>query len=659
MFALESINDHFKQGIRERLGQSVLTLRDWQKMAMDLAREKTETHKSSQVFVVTACPAAGKTTFGCVVAANDVVYSGSPVVVVCLVPSLSIKTGWVDTAKRLGLIATGDPDNFTEDVMFRVVTYSGAKQALKNIAPGSKIFLICDEYHHAEREREWGLGLATIADSAYKVLMLSGTPWRSEGYIALLEDNHYYKDGKVIPDYAYSYSQDLSSSTRGTVPLHFELLHSRALQKVDGQMEVISEYLHPITDEDWEEMSTNMPTQPSDLGKHIRCENVYKNQTAVNLLNRVRVRLEDARNEHCPYAIALVVTRSKNEANNVGAYLRSQFGWTVSVIHSGDEENDSRSCRKIKQIQDELKKVKPSVPDAIVSVGMISEGVDIPAIKVVGYLSAISTLLYLVQVFFRAARRIPKYFDEKGTALPGIHYWDDGSPTMAKPGYIIAPAEPTIVYLSANLKKEISQSVKVVKESEILREVEKTQSEPREYLTESKGRVNVSNSCFIPPDVEEGIRYLPDCPSVVEMFCGREEFEQWVKLVFASNDEAKQQALIKRIRKLQEDYSQEYFKAVQSHTNIKTPLSGIDYDAQIEEVKCEVQRITNKIRHSTIKTPNGTPFCRLSHEEAYPLINTIINRKIGIKTLKSSTLATRINWINAAEDFYKEGMKNG
>jgi len=330
----------------------------------------------------------------------------------------------------------------------------------------------------------------------------------------------------------------------------------------------------------------------------------------------------------------------------------------VAIIHSGDESGDARSARKIKQIQDELRNFNPNIPDVIVSVGMVSEGVDIPAIKVVGYLSAISTLLYLVQVFFRAARRIPRYHDDNNNELTGVNYWDT-EPTMAKPGYIVAPAEPNIVYLSANLKKEISQSVKEAVPVKPKEPGDETASPPRQYVTESETKVSVSNSCFIPPDVEEGIRYLPNCPSVVNFFCGKEYFEQWVNNVLASNDEQVQQHFISRIRRYQEDYSQEYFKAVKGATTVKSPLPGIDYDAQIAEVKAEIQRVTNLIRHSSIKTSNGTLFSQLTHEEAYPLINTLINRKVGIKTLKSSTLATRIAWIDAAQKFYDEGMSDG
>ena len=44
-----------------------------------------------------------------------------------------------------------------------------------------------DEYHHAAREAQWGQAVEILSRGAKHVLMLSGTPWRTQGTIALLE----------------------------------------------------------------------------------------------------------------------------------------------------------------------------------------------------------------------------------------------------------------------------------------------------------------------------------------------------------------------------------------------------------------------------------------------------------------------------------------
>lgn len=652
MFSLPPVEQHFKREVEKRY-QSV-TQREWQSKALEQIADS-----SKPIFVAEVCPGGGKTMFGCLYAASQLIASTVDTVTVCLVPSLSIKDGWVRTAKKLGFIVTGDAENFTEDANFRVVTYAGAKQALKNIPVGSRVLLIADEYHHAEREKEWGLALESISECAYKNLLLSGTPWRTEGYIALLKNHGYYEDGKVKPDYAYTYADDLGSTTRGTVPLHFELVGSTAYIKTDYGGQVVSEYSPPLTDEEWESAKDDIPMSDGNLGKHVGCDNVYKNETAVKILERVKERLEHARNNHCSHSIALIVTRSKREADNVGRYLRDKYGWTVSVIHSGTDEVDTQASKRIRKIQDELTKTKPNVPEAIVSVGMISEGVDIPSIKVIGYLSAISTMLYIIQVIFRAGRRIPMVKDN-GKMVTETRYYDDGSPTMQKAGYVIAPAEPTFVYLAANLKTEI-KSVVNEKESDDKKPDEPKKDEPRlitQYVTESNCRVDVVNSCLITPDIQDAINYLPYCPSVIDEYCSADGFIHWVNANLGSNSTSTQKAVIERIRSLREKYAVEFSEVRRNVEMPNEPSTDIDYDSQIAETKAEISRLVNLIRWSKIKSPLGQPYADLDNDVAYRLVNRTINKRIGITTLSQSTLATRIKWIESARNYY-EGNIHG
>lgn len=652
MYSIPQIDEYYKRQV-ESLYQAIVP-RDWQKEALKKLDKST-----SPIFVAEVCPGGGKTMFGCLYAASQLISKGKNIVVICLAPSISIKAGWKKTASDMGFYATENSDNFTEDVNFRIVTYAGAKQALKNIPPNSEILLIADEYHHAEREKEWGNALELISEVATKNLLLSGTPWRTDGYIALLKKhNRYGEDDKVIADYAYSYADDLISPTRGTVPLHFELLHSRAFVKEGGKQVMVSEYNAPLTEDDWEKASGEKPKSLGDMGKHINCDNVYKNETAIKILERVKERLEYSRRHHCPYAISLVVTRSKREADTVGRYLREKHGWTVAVIHSGTDEIDSRACKKITKIQDELKKRNPQVPEAIVSVGMISEGVDIPAIKVVGYLSAISTLLYIIQVIFRAARRIPQLYDAKtGERLTNPKYYDD-SPTMSKAGYIIAPAEPNFVYVSANLKKDIKLAGKEKSGTDPVNDELLTDRvyQHLEYMTETDGLIDVINGWHIPIDVKEAILYLPLCPSIVDEFVTGDGFIQWVQAILDSSSDSSKKAVIERVRFLREKYAVEFSEVRRNKETPDEPSTNIDYDSQIAEVKSEINRLTNLIRWSKIKSPTGEPYADVDNDKAYAFVNRTINQKIGITTLAQSTLATRVKWIESARKFYEENI---
>lgn len=598
----------------------------------------------NRLFIATVCPGAGKTMLGCLISAQKIL--GANFIVICLVPTLPIKNDWVKTASNLGIIASGDCGNYTEDVDFRVATYASAKHTLNNIPPGRKVLLICDEFHHAERDAAWGDGLNYVAQVAEKIVMLSGTPWRTQGEIALLKDR-YDDKGMIKADYSYKYEDDLQSPTRGTLPVVFELLHAVAYKTIDGVRTNISEYVPPVTEDDWNNV-TEENIDDANLGKHIDCSNVYKNETAQNILAKVVSRLDESRGKHCNFAMGLVVARSIPEANNIGEFIRRTYGLNVEVIHSKNDTSEAAAADRIAEIKKQLENHNPRVPDVIVSVGMISEGVDIPALSVLGFLTPICTTLYLYQLIFRVLRRTKKYYSDRGIKIDPPAYYDD-SISYNKVGYVIAPAHPKIVNLAKEIKKIVADALKA-RDAEQQRERLENGNiqQPAEYEQESNGDIaQAIDGQTIESGLNELIKRLSMCEYVLDRFFDLDGFNAWWQAQLQDKPQ-----LIERLNAIKNQCIDQYNAVIESISTSNPVL--INYDDEQRACKEETKKIIRIIRHSSFMSSKGIPFKDIPDEDVYPLIRGLINKRSRFNLKENATLGKRKTWNEEALKLYQE-----
>lgn len=414
--------------------------RGWQEEGVDKCLDLL---RAKRIAVVESVTGGGKTFFACIVAARMAVAEQVDEIVV-LCPSVGIKEAWADTFQAVGINCTSRAYK-TDGADAIAVTYVGAanRDVDEKLARKKKRLLIVDEFHHAERDRTWGDAVSRCASKSTCVLMLSGTPWRSEGQIALLKDFGYYSNGHVEADIVYRYAEDLAKTgnDRATVYAEFVFFESKAFNPDTNK----SISWDAPTEGELENFADEKDNSP--LGIHVQIADALlsQNRMAKSMLEFGVNKLEQALRETKNRAIGLVVTRNISEARCVCTYLTDVLDQRAEVIVSDDDNAADRIC----QIK---KEDRSRSPDWIVSVGMVSEGVDIPQIKVVVYLSAITTLLYLVQVIGRALRRInigtpiePQYIDR----YPG-----------QTPGYILMPAHPFLIWLASKFEDDKRQAEK-------------------------------------------------------------------------------------------------------------------------------------------------------------------------------------------------------
>ena len=199
------------------------------------------------------------------------------------------------------------------------------------------------------------------------------------------------------------------------------------------------------------------------MSYHVHFDPAYEGTTAKQILAKVKDELIKARKSYKWDGImALVVAKNKSQAYKIKDYLVDVLGLRAEVIVSKTRE-DSRDLQKaaarISHINRELQNERPNVPDVIVSVGIFTEGVDVPAIKVIGYLSPKTTLLCLTQTAFRALRRV-RIPESMKANYAGRMFFDPDTTgnEVGWGGVFIAPAHPLVNYFALRMEEDVKKA---------------------------------------------------------------------------------------------------------------------------------------------------------------------------------------------------------
>jgi superfamily II DNA or RNA helicase len=350
-----------------------IRLRPWQKRAL----EALDAGDAAD-FLAVATPGAGKTTFALTAAVQDLARNPHRRLVV-VAPTQHLKLQWALAAAGIGLHLdagwTAAEGRLPADMHGVVVTYqqvAANPAAIRAVAAGA--FVVLDEVHHAGDDRAWGDAIRTAFSGSARRLCLSGTPFRSDtNPIPFVR----YVDGQARADFEYGYGDALADG--GVVrPVHFP--------RVNGHMEWIdSDGLHRSHrfDEALERVAA---------GQRLRTALSLEGEWLPAVLAQAHERLMLVRQSQ-PDAGGLVIAMDQDHARGIADLLRRRHGVHATVATSDDPTASDRIARY-------------ATSDApwLVAVRMVSEGVDIPRLRVGVYATNTTTELFFRQAVGRLLR---------------------------------------------------------------------------------------------------------------------------------------------------------------------------------------------------------------------------------------------------------------
>jgi superfamily II DNA or RNA helicase len=365
---------------------------------------------SGTSFLASATPAAGKTTFGLHIA-HRMLSAKFVSRVVVAGPTTHICRQWAADAGRYGIDLEPNRPNSdgpeSADFHGVAVTYQtiAAGPDTHRLAAGRRpTLLIADEPHHMGDQAAWGLQTRKAFDGARFQLLLSGTPFRSDN--SAIPWVTYDEDGLSRADYTYGYPQALVD--RVCRPITF--------LPYDGEMEWISDGRLRSADFD-------LVLPAAEAARRLRTALSPEGEWMDEVLRDADARLSEVRADGHPDAGGLVIASDQDHARAIAARLGSVSGERPELVMS-DEPDASRRIADFASSDQRW----------LVSVLMVSEGVDIPRLRVGVYATAARTELFFRQVVGRFIRTIP-----------GL---------LRQMSYLLMPADPRLKALAHEIELE-------------------------------------------------------------------------------------------------------------------------------------------------------------------------------------------------------------
>ncbi len=351
-----------------------LPLRRWQ-------REAFEAWWSGrpQDALIVATPGAGKTRFATRLA-HALLTENEARRVLAVVPREHLKSQLAAAMAGAGIAIDARFENgagaLASDMHGAVVTYQQlafAPQVFRSLVRVPTL-VILDEIHHAGDQATWGNALREAFEFARYRVGMSGTPFRSDGTpIPFVQ----YHRGESQADYAYDYTQALRDGV--CRPLVFPLQGGYA-EWVSADGEIVSASF---------ETALRSRTQQSERIRTVLTQENWLGDVIV----KAHQKLLELRNGPHPEAGGLAIAMNQQHARFIADLMRERIGVNPTVVVS-DEDGASKRIGAFARSRDPW----------IVAVHMISEGVDIPRLRVGIFASNVNTELYFRQFCGRFVR---------------------------------------------------------------------------------------------------------------------------------------------------------------------------------------------------------------------------------------------------------------
>lgn len=399
-----------------------IQLRGWQSDAVERGLKWYEEDRGP--FLINAAPGTGKTICSIVIAMHLIRRKKIDRVIV-IAPRKEVVRQWArdfkDITGRHMMRVTSVSDNedsLTEhgvDVCATWAAIQNLSDAFQAMCRDKKTFIICDEHHHAAVEAAWGSSAeSAFKDAAYS-LVLTGTPIRS--------------DGEETTWFAYDSKGRIDHPEQGTFSLSYgeavDLLYCRPVSfhrhegnfrvklddneelRVSGQKgienpESIRDIKAVQAALDYYLLACTPTYEKDGVTPNVRSYQGSMLQWGSSKLDNLRLRM--------PSAGGLVIAPNIEVADHMADLLEIIENERPTIVHT-----------KTNNVEEKIEAFRNTSKRWIVSVGMVSEGVDIKRLRVLVYLPTARTELHFRQAIGRVVRSGGKEDDSRAYVIMPTH----------------------------------------------------------------------------------------------------------------------------------------------------------------------------------------------------------------------------------------------
>jgi superfamily II DNA or RNA helicase len=361
-------------------------------------------------FLASATPAAGKTTFGLHVA-HRMLAQNRVARVAVVAPTTHICRQWALDAARYGIDlepnrpnAAGPEPRDRHGIAVTYATVAAGPGVHRRRCAEAPTLLIADEPHHMGEQATWGRSTLAAFERARFRLLLSGTPFRSDN--APIPWVDYDHDGVSSTDYGYGYTDALLHGVCRPVTFH----------TYGGDMEWMSDGRRRSAD-----FSVVLPA--AEAARRLRTALDPDGDWVTHVLRDAHAELAALRGGPHPDAGGLVVAIDKEHAERLAGRLAQVTGERPEIVTSDAADASQR-----------IQRFAAGAGSWLVSVLMVSEGVDIPRLRVGVYATSARTELFFRQVVGRFIRRTPEPKEQMS--------------------HLFLPSDPTLKQLAAQIEEE-------------------------------------------------------------------------------------------------------------------------------------------------------------------------------------------------------------
>jgi superfamily II DNA or RNA helicase len=384
-----------------RKGNKMLKLRPWQEKALTKAYKWLVEVGTDRHFLINAAPGAGKTKAACAIAKKMIDDELIDRVIV-IAPRTEVVRQWAkdfkDVTGRFMAKVTSQDDEFHTDVCATWAAIEALQDGFQKVCETHRVLLICDEHHHAALKAAWGTKADSAFGSAKYVLILTGTPIRSDARqtVWLAYDINGAIDHPQDGTYTLSYGEavDLGYCRPATFHRHegkftvdlddgekIEVSGKRpaeltpAMKRMPGLQRALDFYKLACAPQ--YNQNPKVPRKDGFQGTMV--------EWASSKLNNLRLRM--------PNAGGLVIVPSIEMAEYMVELIEAIEGERPILVHS-----------QLPNAENRIDSFRHTEKRWIVSVAMVSEGVDIPRLRVLLYLPNALTELAFRQAIGRVVR---------------------------------------------------------------------------------------------------------------------------------------------------------------------------------------------------------------------------------------------------------------